>query len=74
MEITFKDYEVSDKTISMTIKNNEFNGIYTDDYNKVLDILKLKNNSIGKILINEKEINKQDINKYKKKIFNGQKI
>ena len=68
MEITFKDYEVSDKTISMTIKNNEFNGIYTDDYNKVLDILKLKNNSIGKILINEKEINKQDINKYKKKI------
>ena len=35
MEITFKDYEVSDKTISMTIKNNEFNGIYTDDYNKI---------------------------------------
>ena len=68
MEITFKDYEVSDKNISMTIKHNEFNGIYTDDYTKVIDILKLKNNSIGKILINEKEINKQDINKYKKKI------
>ena len=68
MEMTFKDYKPSKNPFSITIKDNQFNGIYTDNYDNIVEIIKLKNNSIGTIAINEKIINKQDINKYKSKI------
>ena len=69
MEIKWKDYEVENNILNFTIKNTEFNGIITKDKKRVMDILFLKNKYTGSIIIDEKEIDKKDINNYKKKII-----
>ena len=68
MEIIFSNYDLKQEKLDFTIKDNVFNGIYTDNNDEVIEILNLKNNYQGKIFINGKEILKEDINTYKRKI------
>ena len=68
MEIKWIDYKYKDKLLNLTIKDKEINGIYGHHLDDIIEILRLKEDYIGQIIINNKEITKEEIFNYKKKI------
>ena len=66
MEIVFKNYKYKDNNLSFTIKEDEINGIVTDNIEEIVDIIKLKLKYTGKIIIDGETI--KDPIKYKNKI------
>ena len=51
MEIIFKNYKYKDNNLNFTIKENEINGIITDNVEEIVDILKIKLKYTGKIIV-----------------------
>lgn len=68
MELIFQEYKLEDETINFSIHHNTFNGITGKDKDKILEIISLIHNYKGRIIINHNEINKKDINNYKRRI------
>ena len=68
MEIKLEDYKYKDKLLNLTIKDKEINGIYGHHLEDLVEILKLKPDYIGKIIINKQEITKEEVYEYKKRI------
>ena len=65
MEIVFKNYKYKENNLSFKIKE-EINGIITDNVDEIIDILKIKLEYNGKIIIDGETI--KDSTKYKNKI------
>lgn len=68
MEMIFIDYKLNDELLNFSINHNVFNAIIGKDRNKIVDIIRLSHNYKGKIIINNKEITKKELNYYKRKI------
>ena len=68
MEIIFRDYKYKDSLLDFNIKQDKINGIIGTEYNKLVEIIKLKNKYTGEILIDKNKLNKDNIKTYKKKI------
>ena len=68
MEIVFKNYKIKNKDYSFSIKDNKITGITGKNRHQLMEIIWLKNNYQGEIIIDNKKIESKDINKYKKKI------
>ena len=68
MEVKFKGYKCKDNSLDFTIKEKEVNGICGKNYENLINIIKLKNSYKGKIIINDIELNKDNINTFKNKI------
>jgi len=68
MELIFSEYKLENETIDFSIHHNMFNGITGKDKDKILDIICLNHSYKGRIIINNNEIAKKDINFYKRKI------
>jgi len=68
MELIFQDYKLEDDIINFSIHHNTFNGITGKDKEKIMNIITLNHNYKGKIIINNKEISKKEINAYKHRI------
>ena len=68
MEILFSDYKLGNEILNFSIHHNIFNGITGKDKGKIINIISLNHNYKGKIIINNNEIYKKDINFYKRKI------
>lgn len=68
MEIVLKEYKNNENYIDLTIINNEINGIYSTDPNRLSNIFKFHNESRGQIIIDGKEIKRQNINIINSKI------
>ena len=66
MEIIFKNYKYKDNNLNFTIKENEINGIITDNVEEIVDILKIKLKYTGKIIVDGETIDNPI--KYKNKI------
>ena len=65
MEVKFKGYKCKDNSLDFTIKEKEVNGICGKNYENLINIIKLKNSYKGKIIINDIELNKDNINTFK---------
>ena len=63
-----QEYNLKDNSISFSIKNKEFNGITGKNSDNLIDILNLKRNYKGRIIIDEELLTKDKINFYKQKI------
>lgn len=68
MELIFSEYKLGNELLEFSIHHNLFNGVTGKDKDKIVDIISLNHNYKGKIIINNNEINKKDINFYKRKI------
>ena len=68
MEIEFVDYEYNGNKLSFTIKDNEINGILSKNYHEMINILKLKKDYQGTVMVNKEKISKEEINLYRKRI------
>ena len=66
MEVVFKNYKYKDNNLNFTIKEDEINGIVTDNIDEIVDIIKIKLKYNGKIIIDGETI--KDPIKYKKRI------
>ena len=68
MEIIFQEYKYDEEILDFSIHHNTFNGITGKSKDKIMEILALNHNYKGKIIINNHEINRKDINNYKRRI------
>ena len=68
MEMIFKEQTIKDKNINFKIKGNEINGITGNNLDALLEIINLKHKYSGKIIIDKTEVNKNNINEYRKRI------
>ena len=68
MEMTFKNYKYKDNLLNFTIEKAKINGITGKDTEELVRIINLKNTYRGKIIIDQEELTKDNINKYKNKI------
>ena len=68
MEMTFKNYKYKDNLLNFTIETAKINGITGKDTEELVRIINLKNTYRGKIIIDQEELTKDNINKYKNKI------
>ena len=68
MEMTFKNYKYKDNLLNFTIEKSKINGITGKDTEELVRIINLKNTYRGKIIIDQEELTKDNINKYKNKI------
>lgn len=68
MELIFSEYKLGNDILEFSIHHNMFNGITGKDKDKIADIISLNHNYKGKIIINNNEICKKDLNFYKRKI------
>lgn len=68
MELIFKDYQYYGELLNFTIKSELINGITGKDKDKLIEIINLKRNYKGHILINNQELIKKNLELYKKKI------
>lgn len=68
MEMMIKNYKVHNYSLSFSIKNKEINGITGNLAKDIEEIVFLKNEYDGKIIINNEEIKSDEILKYKKQI------
>ena len=65
MEMMIKNYKVHNYSLSFSIKNKEINGITGNLAKDIEEIVFLKNEYDGKIIINNEEIKSDEILKYK---------
>lgn len=68
MELEFKDYKYKDKIISLKFNSKNINGIVGKSSSDIEDIIHLKNEYEGKVLIDKKKLTESDITKYRKKL------
>lgn len=68
MEITYKNLKVKEKTLTFTIEESKINGIYSNQKEKIIELINLKKKINGKILINQEEIKKDKINPIRRKV------
>lgn len=68
MELIFEKYKYNEELLNFNIKKDMINGITGKDKDKLLDIINLKPSYKGKIISNGKEIEKNELEIYKKKI------
>lgn len=68
MELIFKNYKYKDYKLNFTIPEDKISGIIGTNIDDLIDIIKLKYQFEGKIIIDKKELIKKDINTYKRKI------
>ena len=68
MEIEFVDYEYNGNKLSFTIKDSEINGILSKNYHEMINILKLRKDYQGTLMVNKEKISKEEINLYRKRI------
>ena len=68
MEMIFKNYKYKDNLLNFTIEKAKINGITGKDTEELVRIINLKNTYRGKIIIDQEELTKDNINKYKNKI------
>ena len=66
--MTFKNYKYKDNLLNFTIETAKINGITGKDTEELVRIINLKNTYRGKIIIDQEELTKDNINKYKNKI------
>lgn len=69
MELIFKDYNYNNELITFTISSNKITGITGTDKEKLLDIIINPQNYKNHIFINDKELTKDNIKTYKKKVI-----
>ena len=69
MEINFINYIYKNKNNTFNIYESEINGITGNNYKELIDIIKLKKDYKGKIIIDKKEITNKNIYEYKNKIL-----
>ncbi len=68
MEIKISDYQLNSGIYNFTIKDKAINGVAGTNQLDIMNIIKIKHKYKGKIWINNEEIKKEDVNKYKKRI------
>lgn len=68
MELVFKDYQLNNELLNFTIKDDVFNGITGKDKEILLSVIKLPRRYKGQIFIDQKEVTKENITLYQKKI------
>ena len=68
MEISINNYELNDKVISFTIRNNKITGLTGNTKENIVDTIYLKNHYNGRILIDNTILKRDKINEYKNKI------
>ena len=68
MELKWKDYKQKDSILNFTIKSNHINGITGTHLDELIDIIKINLNYKGTILVDNKELKKDQIIEIKKKI------
>ena len=68
MELIFQDYKLEEELLDFSIHHNTFNGITGKDKDKIMEIITLNHSYKGTIIINNHEINRKDINSYKRRI------
>ena len=68
MELKFEEIKQKDSVLNFTIKNEQINGITGTHLEEIVDIIKIKLDYKGIILVNKKELKKDEIVALKKKI------
>lgn len=68
MEIEFNNYEYNDNKISFKINSKQITGMTGSNSQELIELLKLKYKYTGTIIINNKEVTKDNINSFKYKI------
>jgi len=66
--MNFIDYKYKENTLNFTVKSKEINGIYSKNYEDLIQIINLKSTYKGKIKIDNEELNKENIKTNKEKI------
>lgn len=65
----FKNYKYKDNILNFSIIEKEINGITGKETKNLVNIIKLNNSVKGKIIVNNNELTKEEINKKRKEII-----
>ena len=69
MEIIVTDYHQKKGIYNFTIQDKKINGITGTNQLDIIEIILLKHKYKGKVIINNQELTKENINNYKRKIY-----